>query len=258
LRFLKQEAAGLLQVAVPPAAAVNKTGGAMLKNITDSLQQVSSEPIALLFSLLLGLVSAATSVCCTLPALGILVGYSGSRKSTNRIEAIKSSLYFTVGIIISLMIVGLIAGFIGQTAQSALGRYWKLFAGIVAVLFGLASLNLFPVKISFGNLGKTQLTGKIGIAFTGLILGGIIAVSSLPCNPGIFIVIGTAILQGKVVWSILLLAMFAVGFSIPLGAILMGVSLGSVSLKFKGLDRVIRYIAGVVLVIAGFYFLVTY
>jgi len=230
----------------------------VLKNITEALQQVSSEPIALLFSLLLGLVSAATSVCCTLPALGILVGYSGSRKAANRIDAVKSSLFFTVGIIIALMIVGLAAGFTGQIAQITLGRYWKLFAGIVAVLFGLAALNLFPVKITLGNLGKTQLTNRFGIAFTGLILGGIIAVSSLPCNPGIFIVIGAAILQGQVIWSILLLTMYAVGFSIPLGAILMGVSLGSVSIKVKGIDTAIRFVAGMVLILAGFYFLVTY
>jgi cytochrome c biogenesis protein CcdA len=186
------------------------------------------------------------------------VGYSGSRKAANRIDAVKSSLFFTVGIIIALMIVGLVAGFTGQVAQITLGRYWKLFAGIVAVFFGLAALNLFPIKISLGNLGKTQLTNRFGIAFTGLVLGGIIAVSSLPCNPGIFIVIGAAILQGKVIWAILLLAMFAVGFSIPLGAILMGVSVGSVSLKIKGLETIMRFIAGIVLVLAGFYFLITY
>ena len=230
----------------------------MLKNITDSLQQVSSEPIALLFALILGLVSAATSVCCTLPALGILVGYSGTRKEASRLDAIKSSLFFTLGTIIALMIIGLIAGFVGQIAQSTLGRYWKLFAGIVAVIFGLAALNLFPVKISLGNLGKTPITNRFGMALTGLVLGGIIAACSLPCNPGIFIVIGAAILQGKVIWSILLMAMFAIGFSIPLGAILMGVSLSSVSLKVKGIDTAMRFIAGIILVVAGFYFLVTY
>jgi len=230
----------------------------MLKNITDSFQQVSSEPIALLFALILGLVSAATSVCCTLPALGILVGYSGTRKEASRLDAIKSSLFFTLGTIIALMIIGLIAGFVGQIAQSTLGRYWKLFAGIVAVIFGLAALNLFPVKISLGNLGKTPITNRFGMALTGLVLGGIIAACSLPCNPGIFIVIGAAILQGKVIWSILLMAMFAIGFSIPLGAILMGVSLSSVSLKVKGIDTAMRFIAGIILVVAGFYFLVTY
>jgi cytochrome c biogenesis protein CcdA len=230
----------------------------MFKNISDSLQQVSSEPIALLLSFTLGLLSAATSVCCTLPALGILIGYSGSKKAASRTEAIKSSIFFTAGIILSLMIVGLIAGFTGQAAQVTLGRYWKLFAGIIAVLFGLASLNLFPVKIPLGNLGKTQLTDRFGTALTGIILGGIIAASSLPCNPGIFIVIGTAILQGKVIWSILLLTMFAVGFSIPLGAILIGVSVGSVSLKIKGLNTAVRLSAGILLIAAGFYFLITY
>lgn len=230
----------------------------MLEKITNALLQVSSEPTALLFALILGLVSAVTSVCCTLPALGILIGYSGTRKEANSMDAMKSSVFFTLGTIIALIIIGLVAGFIGQVAQSALGRYWKLFAGLVAVFFGIAALNLFPIKISLGNFGKVQSTNKLGIAFTGLILGGFIAACSLPCNPGIFIVIGAAILQGQVVWSILLLTMFAVGFSIPLGAILMGVSLSKVSFAAKGIDKIIRYVAGIILVAAGFYFLVTY
>ena len=90
------------------------------------------------------------------------------------------------------------------------------------------------------------------------IVGGIVAASSLPCNPGIFIVIGAAILQGKVLWAILMLAMFAIGFSLPLGAVLLGISLSKVSLAARGADAAIRWIAGVVLVIAGFYFLLTF
>jgi len=89
------------------------------------------------------------------------------------------------------------------------------------------------------------------------VLGGIVAASSLPCNPGIFIVIGAAILQGKVIWAVLMLAMFAIGFSIPLGAVLLGVSLSKVSLAAKGADAAIRWVSGSVLLVAGFYFLVT-
>jgi cytochrome c biogenesis protein CcdA len=103
-----------------------------------------------------------------------------------------------------------------------------------------------------------HFTNKLSVALTGLVLGGTIAACSLVCNPGIFIVIGAAILQGKVLWSILLMGMYALGFSIPLGAILMGVSLGRLSLKVKGIETVLRVIAGFVLVIAGFYFLITY
>src|SRR4030042_2364427 len=118
----------------------------MLESITNTLQQVASQPIGLVFALILGTVSAATSACCTLPALGILVGYSGAQTNDNRRTAIRTALLFTFGTIISLMIIGGIAGFVGQVAQSSLGRYWKVFAGIVAVFLGLGGLNLLPFK----------------------------------------------------------------------------------------------------------------
>lgn len=231
----------------------------MLEYVTNALQEVASQPLGLVFALILGTVSAATSACCTLPALGILVGYSGASASGNRRTAVKTAVLFTAGTIVSLMIVGGIAGFVGQVAQGVLGRYWKLFAGLVAVLLGLAALKLLPFKLSFGKLdGIAGRLGKSGAVLAGLVLGGIVAVSSLPCNPGIFIVIGAAVLQGRVIWATLMLAMFAIGFSLPLGAVLLGISLSKVSLAARGADAAIRWIAGVVLVVAGFYFLVTF
>jgi cytochrome c biogenesis protein CcdA len=231
----------------------------MLEHITNTLQQVASEPLGLVFALILGVVSAATSACCTLPAMGILVGYSGTRAEANRRDVFKSTMFFTIGTILSLMIIGGIAGFVGQVAQNTLGRYWKIFAGVVAIFFGLAALKLLPFNLTFGNSGKTiRSSGKIGAVLAGLILGGIVAVSSCPCNPGIFIVLGAAILQGRVVWATLLLAMFAIGFSIPLGIILFGVSLGKMSLVARNADVAIRWISGVILLVAGFYFLITF
>lgn len=231
----------------------------MLENITETLKQVASQPIGLFFAMILGIVSAATSACCALPAMGILVGYSGIRVETNRRNVLISALLFTLGTVISLMIIGGIAGFVGQVAQNSLGRYWKVFAGIVAIFFGLASLKLLPFKLSFGNYEKAVHNyGKIGTVLAGLIMGGIVAVISCPCNPGIFIVLGAAVLQGRVVWATLLLAMFAIGFSIPLGIVLFGISMGKMSLAAKGADAAIRWIAGAVLIVAGFYFMVTF
>ena len=48
----------------------------MLKWGTDTLQEASMGPTALPLAFLLGLVSAAASACCTLPAMGMLVAYS--------------------------------------------------------------------------------------------------------------------------------------------------------------------------------------
>ena len=55
----------------------------------------------------------------------------------------------------------------------------------------------------------------------------------------------------------LLLAMFALGFSLPLGAVLLGVSIGKTALLTKKVDAVIRCVSGCILMIAGFYLLVT-
>jgi cytochrome c biogenesis protein CcdA len=231
----------------------------MLESVIKALQEVASQPLGLVFALVLGVVSAVTSACCTLPALGILVGYSGAQTNDNRRAAVRRAILFTLGTIVSLMIIGGIAGFVGQVAQNSLGRYWKVFAGVVAVFLGLAALKLLPFKVSLGKFeGMGNRLGKSGALLAGLILGGIVAASSLPCNPGIFIVIGAAILQGQVIWAALMLAMFAIGFSLPLGAVLLGVSLTKVSLAAKGADAAIRWVAGGVLVIAGFYFLVTF
>ncbi len=231
----------------------------MLQYITDRLQQVASEPLGLVFALLMGVVSAATSACCTLPALGLVVGYSGAEAADSRKAATTSALLFTLGTIVSLMILGAISGFVGQVAQSALGRYWKVFVGIVAVFLGLASLKLLPFNLSLGKIGSAgNKLRRLGPVLAGLILGGVVAVSSLPCNPGIFIVIGAAILQGAVLWASLLLGMFAVGFAIPLGAVILGISLGRVSLVAKEADTAIRWIAGLILILVGFYFLVTF
>ena len=231
----------------------------MLEYIANNLQEVASQPLGLVFALLLGMVSAVTSACCTLPALGILVGYSAAQTNANRKAAVRTAILFTLGTIVSLMVIGGVAGFVGQIAQSVLGRYWKVFAGVVAVFLGLAALNLLPFKVSLGKFeGTKNRLGKSGAVLAGLVLGGIVAVSSLPCNPGIFIVIGAAVLQGKVFWAALMLAMFAIGFSLPLGAVLLGISLSRVSLVARGADAAIRWVAGAVLVIAGFYFVLTF
>ncbi len=224
-----------------------------------TLQNVAAQPIGLFFALLLGTVSAATSMCCTLPALGILVGYSGAREEKCRRAAIGTVVFFTLGTILSLMIIGGIAGFVGQTAQTNLGGYWKLFAGIVAIVFGLATLKMLPFDLPMMSLGKsTARSDKVVTAAAGLLMGGGVAASSLPCNPGIFIVLGAAVLQGQVLWATLLLAMFALGFSLPLGVVLLGVSLGKTALVTKNADTAIRWISGCILLMAGFYLLITF
>jgi cytochrome c biogenesis protein CcdA len=161
------------------------------------------------------------------------------------------------GSIIALVVLGSVAGFIGQVAQGVLGRYWKLFAGFVAIFVGLGALNLLPFKLSRkgGLENKSRRDGLVGAAVFGFVMGGGVSVASLGCNPGIYIVLGVAVLQGYTLWAMAILAAYAVGFSLPLAAIMFGVSLGSSAVKARKAEFAIRVAGGVCLIVAGFYFL---
>ncbi len=233
----------------------------MLKEVTDALQAASMGPAALPLAFLLGLVSAVASACCTLPAMSVLVAYSGTRQDATRRTALTSAVWFLIGTTLALVVLGLVAGLIGQTAQAVLGRYWKIFAGVVAVLLGLVTLQWLPLPLPH-RAARDETSGarggKMGAVFGGLFLGGGVAAFSLCCNPGIFVVLGASVLLGRVVWGMVLMAAFAVGFSLPLSAILLGVSLGKASLKTQKADAVIRAVAGSLLVGAGLYLLASF
>lgn len=226
--------------------------------INQALESGTLSLAGLLAVFLLGLVSSVASACCTLPVLGAVVGYSGTRKGNGRRATLLAALFFMMGTTIAIIILGGVAGFIGQVAQSTLGKYWKLFAGLIAIFFGLAALKLLPFKLPQKiSKSEAQPKGLFGAAVFGLVVGGGVGVCSLPCNPGIFIVLGVVILQGYSLWAVAILVAYAIGFSLPLAAIMLGVSFGKSVAKAKKAETAIRIIAGVLLIAAGFYFLAT-
>ena len=223
------------------------------------LEQVGFRPVALPLAFLLGLASAVASACCTLPLLGAIVGYSGTRQDADRRAKFLDALFFMLGTIIALIILGTVAGFMGQVAQDVMGKYWKVFAGLTAVFVGLGALKLLPFKLPTASAGAgSRRKGLLGAAAFGLVMGGGVCVASLACNPGIFIVLGVAVLQGYTLWGMCIMAAYAVGFSLPLAAIMLGVSFGKMALRARKVEEAIRIVAGLLLVSAGFYFLATF
>lgn len=213
--------------------------------------------VAIPLAFALGLLSAVVSACCTLPVLGIIVGYAGARADQSRRARFLSAGAFFLGAVLALVILGGVAAAIGQVAQGTLGRYWKLFAGIVAIVLGLGTLNLLPFRLPHAGrqMGTVQRRGLLGALLFGLVGGGAVSVCSLACNPGIFIILGAAVLQGVTLWMMGILVAYAFGFALPLGALMLGVSFGTAAVKFKGLETWTRVLAGVLLVGVGFYFL---
>ncbi|MPN64825.1 hypothetical protein SDC9_212602 [bioreactor metagenome] len=98
----------------------------------------------------------------------------------------------------------------------------------------------------------------MGAAVAGIVMGGAVSVCSLGCNPGIFIILGVAVLQGYTLWMFGLLFAYAVGFSLPLAALMLGVSFGKSFIRLGKAESAIRLVAGVVLIGVGFYFFYTF
>ena len=209
-------------------------------------------------SLLLGLVTAFSS-CCNFAVLAAVAGYAGSRDdSFTRRDAIYAAVFFLVGTTISLAILGLLVGYFGKLAGGTLGRYGMALVGLAAIFFGLLSLNLLPFRLPSIELSKRKLRGGfVGAGLFGLAIGAASITCTLGCSgPLLPFVLGIAAARGQTGWGALILAAFAIGYSLPMAAIMLGVGVGRVTSFFKKASGPIRIVFGIVLLVVGFWILV--
>jgi len=208
----------------------------------------------------LGALGAVTS-CCTLPVIGAVAGYAVSLDPQNRRrELLLVGLFFMIGTILSLAILGALAGFVSQMAGTTLGKYWRVAAGLIMVLFGLISLGLAPLQIPRINLSTKSISrGPTGAILYGLAVGGASTACSVGCcNPLLGVVVGAAILKGAAITGAILFAVFALGYSLPLAAGLVGIGFGFSRLgnTASRLMPAVRIGAGTLLIALGFYMLI--
>jgi cytochrome c biogenesis protein CcdA len=165
-----------------------------------------------------------------------------------------------IGTVAAFAALGAVSGFVGQVAASSLGLYWKLFAGFITVLFGLNSLNLLPVD--FARLGFSGNSWKIessGATVYGLAVGGGAATCSVLCNPILLMAIAVTTLQGHTLWGAAILTVFSIGYGLPMAGVLLGLGLGfgRLTAVVQKSGPVIKQIAGMLLIVLGFYLLAT-
>jgi len=231
--------------------------------ISQTLASPSITPTVLAAAFTLGIVGAVTN-CCNLPVLGAIAGYSGSLAGKGlpgtgqRRAVIVGGLSFMLGTAVALAALGAAAGLLGQTLGAALGEYWRIFAGLIMVLLGCATLGLVPIKLPTpGILRSDAPIGPKQAMFVGFAIGGGVTVCSAGCNPALFLVIGMATLQAHAAAGAALLAAFAIGYGLPLAGVLVGVGLGveRLSVAVRRAAPAIRIVAGVLLIGVGFYLL---
>jgi cytochrome c-type biogenesis protein len=208
--------------------------------------------------MLLGVLGIVGS-CCGLPVIGAVVGYSASAGESRR-RTFMIGASFLVGTAMASAAVTVVVGLLGKAAGAALGKYWTMAAGFVAVAFGLAMLGLAPFRlpsVCIGDKGRPRgLASAVGF---GLIVGGSVMACSMLCNPLLLApAIAAAAVPQKILLGAAILAAFSLGFSLPPLAILLGLSLGQSAIKTAQAAKVIKAFGGLLLIAVGFYMLATF
>ena len=231
----------------------------MLANIqqwtSGIIESQLNSPIFFIAVFLLGLLAAVGSVC-NIGVVAAVTSYAGADVDDDNGQShFKKGLSFFIGNVISLSLLGALTGFVSQSLGKTVGDYWTLIAGLIIIYLGLMSLDMLPFNFKLGD----KLTAKVsklankGFVF-GLALGGFATACSASCNPIFPIILGTSFLQGSIFLSWLTLFVFAIGYSLPLGGILVGAGFGfdKFSNNILKNKKTFSGIFGVFMVLTGF------
>jgi cytochrome c biogenesis protein CcdA len=198
---------------------------------------------------------------CNFAIIGVVAGYSGASQEGSKTRlVIWKGLSFLLGTILAMSLVGALFGFAGKWISESLGNYWKIAAGLIAIVFGLYSLDIVPfklpsLKIPSGNSSQNVITA---ILF-GIAVGGLSAACNTCCNPFFPVILAASFVKGSAIWGFTMLLFFALGFGMPLTAMILGIGIGvgKISKRLSQFVRVVKYVGGVALLVFGFYLLIT-
>ena len=160
-----------------------------------------------------------------------------------------------VSVVVVLSTAGLVVG-----SLKGLGAYGNYFAGFMMILFGLTALGCVPIRLpKFGASSKKFVTGSESI-LGGIMFGIAMGVASAGitiscCAPLLWLTLGAVTAEGSSLLGVIVMALFAVGYSLPMVAIMFGVSVGLVSKLGQKWTKAFKIAGGLFLIAMGFYFL---
>src|SRR5271157_5791300 len=194
--------------------------------------------------------------CNSVLCLG-LIGYLTSGKTgLSPINILKLVTAFSIGTVLVLLPLGIIAGFIGKYVLFLNGTIAWAFGGVLMILMGLQLLHFYkpPIRSIF-NIFKLPTSYTIlGAFLLGLSFGAITVGRGAPM---LLIVLTWIALYQTAFQGFFTMLVYAVGLSIPLIVISsLGGALGkTIKDKARVSGEVFDKIIGVIIVIIGIYFL---
>jgi cytochrome c-type biogenesis protein len=173
-------------------------------------------------------------------------------KGRDRGQALMFGSMFILGMILTHVALGFVAGLGGKWAADLTGRGWGLVLGPLLIVLGLMWAGWLRIPLPSFGFRATRPTAAWG-AF---LLGIPFAVAVCPvCTPALVVLLGVTAGLGSVALGIVLLLAFAIGRAIPiaLGAFAVGwlENLKTLSRYRRGFEIA----GGLTLIVMGLYML---
>lgn len=199
-----------------------------------------------------GIISSASP--CVLPMVPLIIGFVGGYSEGSHKKAIQYSLVFTLGLTITFIILGIVAGFMGKIFGDV-SQFWNYALPVLAIVLGLQLIGVINFNIGIPQRFLPKNKALIGAFLIGLLFGLIAS----PCSTPILGVILTfAATKRQIVYGGGLLLAYALGqWMLVLGA---GISAGFAQkvLESKDISNISKYskmIGGLILIGVGVYLL---
>ena len=162
---------------------------------------------------------------------------------------------FILGLVLTHVALGIVAGLGGQWVQGLLGRQWGLVLGPLLILLGAFWAGWIRVPLPTIGFKAKRATGLWG-AFA---LGVPFAVAVCPgCTPALVVMLGVVAGMASPLLGAAVLLAFALGRAVPIAA--GALAIGSLESR-PSLAKYVRMadkLGGVVLIVMGLYMLNTY
>lgn len=201
-----------------------------------------------------GMISVLISPC-HLASIPLIVAYvGGQEKAVIPRQAAGYSAAFTLGLFISIAVIGIICALLGRMLGDV-GNFWQILVGGVLIWVALGMLGVEKCALSGNLLYKLNLKGLTGAFGLGLAYG----ILSGSCTFGFIApILAIITVQQKIAAGILLILIFAAGHCLPIVAA--GSSTAAVrkvmeNSAWQGAGNWFRRAAGIIIVLLGVYFI---
>ncbi len=120
-------------------------------------------------TMFLGFLSGMAALTCLFPLVPAIAGFIGIQ-DLSRKRFFTAPFFIMLGSIAILVILGVLASFVGLTLQKSLGKYWVYFMGAVCIIVGLFVLGAIKIPTSI-RIPQIKQKGFIGLFLFGICFG---------------------------------------------------------------------------------------